>query len=267
MSNSKSKKPTNKDVARLAGVSVATVSYVINGRTDKKILEETKKKVFHAINFLGYVPNPHAVAMKTNTNDIEVRTSKSNTVLQNMEVFEILKKFTAVCKEKGYAVHFSAEDEPSKIAALACVCIGLKREEFHALASENFIPVISVDGLLNDPVFFQITTDYAEIKKRAEAEFKGNYTYVCISINDNRLKDEILSIIPNTVFIKELGDIENSNFGNTVVSDYVLSKILPGKISLDLSDRKTQKLKAVIECIEKALKREKVADEKHYIRI
>lgn len=39
------KKITNKDVAKFAGVSVATVSYVMNGRTDQRISESTRKKV------------------------------------------------------------------------------------------------------------------------------------------------------------------------------------------------------------------------------
>ena len=38
------KKITIKDVARQAGVSTATVSYIVNNRTDIKITEETRKK-------------------------------------------------------------------------------------------------------------------------------------------------------------------------------------------------------------------------------
>ena len=40
-------KSTIKDVANKVGVSVATVSYVLNGK--KKISEDTKKKIYEAI--------------------------------------------------------------------------------------------------------------------------------------------------------------------------------------------------------------------------
>ncbi len=48
--------PNIKDVAREAGVSVATVSRVINGA--KNVNEETRKKVLKAIKNLGYKPFP-----------------------------------------------------------------------------------------------------------------------------------------------------------------------------------------------------------------
>ena len=57
---------TIKDVAREAGVSVATVSYVINERNDKRISDKTRKKVLQVINLLGYTPNQSAKALATN---------------------------------------------------------------------------------------------------------------------------------------------------------------------------------------------------------
>ena len=52
-------KATRKDVARHAGVSVATVSYVINNGP-RPVAEETRHRVQQAIQELGY--RPHAIA-------------------------------------------------------------------------------------------------------------------------------------------------------------------------------------------------------------
>ena len=46
---------TIKDVARLSGVSLTTVSRVING--SEKVSKKTKDKVDRAIRELGYFPN------------------------------------------------------------------------------------------------------------------------------------------------------------------------------------------------------------------
>jgi len=52
------KRPTSSDVARLAGVSRTTVSYVINHRagSEVRISKETRKKVWDAVEALGYQP-------------------------------------------------------------------------------------------------------------------------------------------------------------------------------------------------------------------
>jgi DNA-binding LacI/PurR family transcriptional regulator len=55
------RKPTSKDVARAAGVSQSTVSYVLTGK--RPISEETKRRVERAIGDLGFVPNAGARAL------------------------------------------------------------------------------------------------------------------------------------------------------------------------------------------------------------
>ncbi|MFJ4499781.1 LacI family DNA-binding transcriptional regulator [Streptomyces sp. NPDC088864] len=52
--------PTSADVARLAGVSRATVSYVLNNNTQVRISDQTRRRVREAADELGYVP--HAAA-------------------------------------------------------------------------------------------------------------------------------------------------------------------------------------------------------------
>ncbi|MCZ0982246.1 LacI family DNA-binding transcriptional regulator [Streptomyces diastatochromogenes] len=59
--------PTSADVARLAGVSWATVSYVLNNTSAVRISEPTRQRVREAAEELGYVPHaaPAACARAT----------------------------------------------------------------------------------------------------------------------------------------------------------------------------------------------------------
>ncbi|MET7289157.1 LacI family DNA-binding transcriptional regulator, partial [Streptomyces sp. NPDC005573] len=66
--------PTSADVARLAGVSRATVSYVLNNTGAVRISEATRQRVRQAARELGYVP--HAAARS-------LRAGHSRTVLMS----------------------------------------------------------------------------------------------------------------------------------------------------------------------------------------
>ncbi|MBK3647426.1 LacI family DNA-binding transcriptional regulator [Streptomyces sp. MBT33] len=56
--------PTSADVARLAGVSRATVSYVLNNTTSVRISEPTRRRVHEAAKELGYVPHAAARSLR-----------------------------------------------------------------------------------------------------------------------------------------------------------------------------------------------------------
>ncbi len=59
------KKPTLTDVARRAGVSVTTASYILNGRTaEMRIATETERRVQAAIQDLDYRPNWNARTLR-----------------------------------------------------------------------------------------------------------------------------------------------------------------------------------------------------------
>ena len=61
------RRPTQSDVARLAGVSRATVSYVLNGLAPERvpISEETRARVLAAVEELGYEPDARAQALRS----------------------------------------------------------------------------------------------------------------------------------------------------------------------------------------------------------
>jgi LacI family transcriptional regulator len=58
-------RPTQKDIAKLAQVSQATVSLVLNGISDSSVPQVTQRKVLRAAKTLGYVPNRVAQSLRT----------------------------------------------------------------------------------------------------------------------------------------------------------------------------------------------------------
>lgn len=62
------RKPTSHDVARLAGVSQTTVSYVMSGR--RSVAPETERRVQEAMERLGYQPNSGARALRSNRSHV-----------------------------------------------------------------------------------------------------------------------------------------------------------------------------------------------------
>lgn len=94
-----SKRPTMKDVAKLAGVTQPTVSYVINGTAN--ISDEVKEKVYQAIKELNYKPNYYARALKTNkTNMIGIVIPD----ISNQYYSRMVNLVETLLKDKNYTV-------------------------------------------------------------------------------------------------------------------------------------------------------------------
>jgi DNA-binding LacI/PurR family transcriptional regulator len=61
---------TSADVARMAGVSRATVSYVLNDTPHQTISADTRDRVLHAAAELGYAPSAAARTLRTGRSDV-----------------------------------------------------------------------------------------------------------------------------------------------------------------------------------------------------
>ncbi|SEG99971.1 DNA-binding transcriptional regulator, LacI/PurR family [Nonomuraea solani] len=70
MSRGPVRRPTQADIARLAGVSQATVSLVLNERNDVRISPSTRERVLTAIREWGYVANASARSLAGGQNKI-----------------------------------------------------------------------------------------------------------------------------------------------------------------------------------------------------
>lgn len=61
---------SSADIARVVGVSRATVSYVLNDRPGRRISQTTRNRILETAQSLGYVPNPVAIALRSGQSKI-----------------------------------------------------------------------------------------------------------------------------------------------------------------------------------------------------
>lgn len=105
--------PTSADVARMAGVSAATVSYVFSGRRGggSRIAESTCRRVLEAAASLHYVPNQSARALRRQS------TERVCLVLPRLGVpyHDLLaSELQEVAQEHDYSVVITVSDTPGR---------------------------------------------------------------------------------------------------------------------------------------------------------
>lgn len=123
--------PTRDDVARRAGVSSATVSYVINNGP-RPVAEQTRLRVLQAIEELGYEPSEVARSLKTKS------TASIGLIISNIE----LTFFTRVAR--------SVQDAAAALGSTVILANTDERAEREA----DYIRLMSskrVDGLIIAP--------------------------------------------------------------------------------------------------------------------
>ncbi len=160
---------TIKDVANETGLSIATVSYAINGK--KNLPPETVQKVQEAIKRLGYIKNYSASSLVSNTSHligvvIPQTEPGSAMVFENPFYSQILSSIEYHARLRGYHVIVSGTNADEKYFNLASqrnldgvIVIGAYSEDFfNGLPSES-IPVVLVDSYLQKDGYSQVKLD------------------------------------------------------------------------------------------------------------
>lgn len=102
------KKSSIKDVAKLAGVSIASVSYVLNNTPNKSIKEQTVARILEAAKELNYTPNKIARSLKT---------QKSYTIglivadIANPYFSQLARFIEDEAEKQGYTLIIGSSDE------------------------------------------------------------------------------------------------------------------------------------------------------------
>lgn len=210
-------KVTAKDVAAKAGVSVATVSYVMNGRTDQKISPETKKKVLQIANLLNYVPSHAAKVLATGRNNaIGISFSVSESPVKNASI----TRFAALLTERMQRMKYDVTLIPARIndGGLpvnrnidAIIAIDLRHDDFRRLADNYLVPVICVDMIVNDSLFYQIYEDIPFLVEKAMLSLgEPKKAYFIYNGYDNSFFEEFMLKLPQNVFPLRSSDISEN---------------------------------------------------------
>lgn len=264
------KKVTLRDIAEAAGVSVATVSYIINNRDDQCISEATRKKVLQIVNLYGYQINFHAKSISSGkTNIVGLYLGHGSFALKRADHFLLIRRLAKSLKEKGLSLRVIDNTETSRLEWCdAVICCDAEESFFKAVSEANFCPVIALDMLYDDQLFCQINSSYEKIKAIATEIFGGeSYTVICHEQRNERLCKELVSTFGNIVFVESFDDINAIKAKNVVALGEMLGQYCKSinKDALSIDMASYEKIEKLIECLEITVSRS--GDVPHDIRV
>lgn len=248
------KRVTIHDIAREAGVSAATVSYVINDTQGQTISEETKNKIWHVINMFNYKPNVFAKNLRSSGRKL-IAVCKHNRGYIDKAEFVSLLEGLARSLNDDFDLIFVNPPFGKISSADVIIAYNVSRETFYGIGNANYIPLIAVNVCVDDKLFFQVTPDFKRLKQKADGYFKGDYSFVCAEPADKALKEQILNAFESVVFIGDdtrLTDVgaENIFTVSGLIAEHFKSR------NVCYEDIYPPVCKQTADCILKALSRE-----------
>ena len=171
-------KPTIADVAKVAGVSAAAVSYVLNGRR-QEVSEQTAERVMRVVRELGYVKNMAAASLTGQKSRMVavilpgVFDQQSAALEQPINPFfgEFLIRLEAEARRRRYTVCFYSGREEDYVHFLlernmdAAVLVGFSEWDLPGVLQRRDIRCVLYDSFGQDTVHGHVRTD----------EVKGGY--------------------------------------------------------------------------------------------
>ena len=160
------------DIAKKAGVSITTVSRVLNGKAEQfRISKKSQQKIRETARKLNYVPNQFAANLKS---------GKSNTIaliipsLSNPFFADIASEINAEVRNRGYITIIGDSDESEEIEMDELLQMQSRNIEGLVIApcSENFesikamhdrgLPIVCIDRYFEDYEIPYVSTDNYE---------------------------------------------------------------------------------------------------------
>lgn len=194
------------DIAREAGVSIATVSYVLNNVKTQKVSEETKLKVLQIASLNNYKKNNFNNGDKK-MKFIGIMVGHLNFILTNNDLNCLVNAISNKLLESNFYTVLLPSNYQSTTENLdAIFCIDTSDEEFKDIASKHFVPVLAINRHRHVDWNFEICQTYKEVK---DTLLTDDYILVTPRPNSKFLQDIISKNNPNTYFVDNLIQFEN----------------------------------------------------------
>ncbi len=166
------KRPTSQDVAKLAGVSRAVVSAVLNRTPGIRVSPDKRQAVLDAIAQLGYRVDAQARGMRTGRS----RTIAAYGNLDNPMFLQVLQGAQQSCMQAGYQLLlYGKNSQPQEQQELLALyqerridglltkdTTGFVDEAFAGMVQQAGLPFISVEGYPEEENVPSVLMDYGE---------------------------------------------------------------------------------------------------------
>ncbi|WP_095158723.1 catabolite repressor/activator [Pseudomonas sp. Irchel 3E13] len=158
------------DIARLAGVSVTTASYVINGKAEQqRISNATVERVRAVVEAHGFTPNPQAAGLRSR------HTRTLGFILPDLEnpsYARIAKQLEQGARARGYQLLIaSSDDQPDSErqlqqlfrarrcdALFVASCLPPSDDSYRELQDKG-MPIIAIDRSMEPKAFCSVVSD------------------------------------------------------------------------------------------------------------
>jgi len=159
-----------EDIARLAGVSRTTASYVINGKAQQyRISEKTQQKVLSVVEKYNFQPDRTAASLRAG-NTMSLGFIMPD--LENTSYARLAKRLEKGARKAGYQLIITCSDDQPEVEIKLAQTLMSRRidalivasclppdNEFYPQILQRGVPVIAVDRLLNDEHFANVISE------------------------------------------------------------------------------------------------------------
>lgn len=170
-------KATMRDIAQACGISVATVSYVLNHSEKEKISHETRLKVLETATRLHY--EPHSVRTLGQTKSgligVIVTLKETNTVGKKMMYYDLAAELSTRLRAMGYETILISTTDLSQDFGLvkkhsmdAVFMIDVDNRTVRRVTEGYYVPILFLDCMVRDPLFCEIHPDYNALFAQAK---------------------------------------------------------------------------------------------------